>query len=1157
MTDNGFDFGVSAAYQRLERLSRRAEDLPADARELVNEILETFGASVEKLEVGAKELQQHNLESSAPRDGVVVQGLGCCELFEFASDGYLLTDPAGLIQGANRAAADLLGVPKVDLQGQPMVLYVAPDERDRFQRNLDGLLKGREAGGSKANWEMRLQPSRGPAFLAVLTVVPGRDTSGEIVSLHWLLRDITDGKRAEERERLLAEAREQGRGAEEANRLLQALIRTMPIGAIVADGDGQVLTTNAAGRAILGGPVEGTVAHPERHYTPYYPDGTPLPPEDMPLMHALREGQTVRDVEILIRREDGDQRAILAGAAPVRGEGGAIVSGVTVFQDITERKRAEAEHERLLGEVREFAIHLERERELLQTIMENTRAQLAYLDTDFNFVRVNEAYAQGSGHDREELVGRNHFDLFPHAENEAIFQRVRDTGQGVEFRAKPFEYPDQPERGVTYWDWTLVPEKDGNGQVRGLVFSLVDVTERERLMEQLESERAKLQAIIENAPEAIVVVDEEARITLTNRAADRIYTRRVPIGEGYESHAELGICRPDGTAILPRDLPLTRSALDGESHRGEELAIVWPSGGRRNLLVDTAPIWSSKGEIGGAVGVFRDITELKQAEDRVRQYADRLRALHEMDRAILAAQSAEEIGDAALKHLQGLVPARRASVEMFDLEAGETSIIAFRTDKETEFGVAWHGPLKRNEALRGLEAGLPQVVADIREIPSSPLVEALAAEGVRSYVSLPLRAGGELIGALSLGRSVEGRPTADQMDAIRDVADELAIGIRQAQLHERVQQHAEELGQLVEERTAELRASEARFRTIFEQSVLGIALLDKRGRVITSNPALQGMLNRSSEELAGEVLAHFAHPDEEVGADLRVYREMADGERDYHRMETRYIAADGETRWANLVLSLGRSPTGEPKFAIAIIEDVTEAKRAQAALIQSEKLAMTGRLAASLAHEVNNPLQTVIGCLGLAEESLAEDDGDDLEEYLTMAHEELRRAARIVSRLRDLSRPADIDAREPTDVNALVDRVLKLSRKELKSRQIEVVRQLTDDLPQPLLLPDRIQQVLLNLVLNAVDAMPGGGRLVVITSCDEASGEVAVTISDDGPGIPADVLPRLFEPFFSMKPKGLGLGLFVSQNIVQEHGGRIEVDSAVGHGATFTVHLPL
>ncbi len=155
-----------------------------------------------------------------------------------------------------------------------------------------------------------------------------------------------------------------------------------------------------------------------------------------------------------------------------------------LFMDISERKRVEAEREHLLAQVEqerqraeELAQTLAVERDTLQIIMENTRAHLAYLDSHFNFVHANSTYASGSGHTIEELIGRNHFELFPDLENQAIFEQVRESGQPIVFHAKPFEFADQPKRGITYWDWTLSPVKDNTGLVQGLVLSLLDVTE--------------------------------------------------------------------------------------------------------------------------------------------------------------------------------------------------------------------------------------------------------------------------------------------------------------------------------------------------------------------------------------------------------------------------------------------------------------------------------------------------------------------------------------------------------------------------------------------------------------------------------------------------------------------------------------------------------
>lgn len=282
------------------------------------------------------------------------------------------------------------------------------------------------------------------------------------------------------------------------------------------------------------------------------------------------------------------------------------------------------------------------------------------------------------------------------------------------------------------------------------------------------------------------------------------------------------------------------------------------------------------------------------------------------------------------------------------------------------------------------------------------------------------------------------------------------------------------------------------------------------------------------------------------------------GDSGSYRVEIRMRHKSGRWVWVeDLAEAVERDEDGRVTRVVGLMRDITEQKEAQAALVQSERLATTGELAASLAHEINNPLQAVIGCLGLADESLAAGEDDDFQEYVTIALEELRRAARVVSRLRDLSRPTNVEGARPTDLNDLIDRVIKLTRKKLKNEGVRVERRLAHDLPQPNLVADRVQQVFLNLVLNAIDAMPDGGELTIITGYNEEADEVVAAFRDRGTGIPQEFLPQLFRPFFSTKSEGTGLGLFVSQNIAQEHGGRIEVESREGMGCTFSVYLPV
>ncbi|WP_243668530.1 PAS domain S-box protein [Methanoculleus chikugoensis] len=190
----------------------------------------------------------------------------------------------------------------------------------------------------------------------------------------------------------------------------------------------------------------------------------------------------------------GEPIPVSLSAAAVYDDRDSLTEILLLARDITHRTQVDAERERLLAENQLLAANLAKESDVLRTIMEHTDVHLAYLDPGFRFVRVNTAYAGGSGgYAKEELLGRGHFDLFPNPENQAIFEQVRETG-GEAFRiyAKPFVYENQPERGTTCWDWSLVPVKDTQGAVHGLVFSLADVTERIRAEEEVRIRNRRL-----------------------------------------------------------------------------------------------------------------------------------------------------------------------------------------------------------------------------------------------------------------------------------------------------------------------------------------------------------------------------------------------------------------------------------------------------------------------------------------------------------------------------------------------------------------------------------------------------------------------------------------------------------------------------------------
>jgi len=235
-------------------------------------------------------------------------------------------------------------------------------------------------------------------------------------------------------------------------------------------------------------------------------------------------------------------------------------------------------------------------------------------------------------------------------------------------------------------------------------------------------------------------------------------------------------------------------------------------------------------------------------------------------------------------------------------------------------------------------------------------------------------------------------------------------------------------------------------------------------------------------------------------------------------------------------------------------ERTRELREAQDALVQSQKLASLGKMAAGVAHEINNPLTSITINAHLLLEDRGPDDPD--RDALTLIAEETDRCAKIVKGLLEFSRQTPSEATD-ADLNDIVERALALLEKQAAVRNIKVVKDLDKALPFIVVDKNKMQQVVSNLVINACEAMPDGGTLTIATRPGDDGRRIELRVSDTGVGIPKSNMGQLFDPFFTTKSHGTGLGLAVSYGIVQQRGGTIEVESEVGKGSAFTVKLPL
>jgi two-component system, sporulation sensor kinase A len=346
----------------------------------------------------------------------------------------------------------------------------------------------------------------------------------------------------------------------------------------------------------------------------------------------------------------------------------------------------------------------------------------------------------------------------------------------------------------------------------------------------------------------------------------------------------------------------------------------------------------------------------------------------------------------------------------------------------------------------------------------------------------------------------------------------------------------------------------SKYWSIFEFALIGLAIFDEDLNFDEVNQSFADYFNLNRAAVQGKHYSQvFNHQSYHVIRDL--LEDMKSGNQNFNKNVITLPSENNESKILELSLAKLINEVIDKKMMIMLVEDITNQRDTHKALIQSEKLALTGRLAASLAHEINNPLQTSVGCLGLAAEML-EDDDRDLRVYIQMAMEELQRSARIVKKLRDLNHITDESEKTLVDLHEILGGVLVLTQKRLYDRNIVPVFPFEGKRPIIMASSDQIQQVFLNLIMNAIDALPNGGNIYLdIIETTNPIGE-KVIIRDTGMGIPEENMSRLFDPFYTTKDDGLGLGLFICKNIIENHNGTLSVESQPGVGTAFSIWLP-
>ncbi|HXD73114.1 MAG TPA: ATP-binding protein, partial [Vicinamibacterales bacterium] len=490
----------------------------------------------------------------------------------------------------------------------------------------------------------------------------------------------------------------------------------------------------------------------------------------------------------------------------------------------------------------------------------------------------------------------------------------------------------------------------------------------------------------------------------------------------------------------------------------------------------------------------------------------------------------------------------RMSLMLADERSGDFATIG-------DFGFRGGVPaLSRDSSLMSrLDAGHTVALDD-------PIAAALfAAEDVEFWRDtgidyfVPCMFEGGAIAVLALGRKESDEPfNSEDLALLNSVAGQIATAIENGRLYRQLHLKAEELGRMRE----------------FNENILeslddGLAVFDADERIVRWNRALESFYGVSRTSAIGRQLDDVFDRSF-VEAIRAAHRENPFGATLYRMPLTRRSRTVAGSQTEKLLVNSTVVPlqeaAGGPDAVVGtilLLEDITDRVQLEEQLQISEKMASIGLLAAGVAHEVNTPLT------GISSFTQMLLDGADKSDPKTVLLEKIEkqtfRAARIVNGLLNLSRPGTGDSdRNSVDINAVIGDVFALLEHQFEAQNVKIRRELTSAPAIVLGIEHQLQQVFLNLFLNARDAMPRGGWLSVATRFDE-DGMVLIEVSDTGSGIPSEYLARIYDPFFTTKAigRGTGLGLSITYGIVRDHSGSIQCDSAIGQGTKFTLTLPL
>lgn len=791
---------------------------------------------------------------------------------------------------------------------------------------------------------------------------------------------------------------------------------------------------------------------------------------------------------------------------------------------------------------------LEEQRILFRALLDSSPDFIIFKDRDGRFQVANESTLRFFGVGMDQLIGRMDLDLMP--EEEATRYGQEDQAVLTRGHSLVVEHLLRSPHGDRWNEAIKMPLKDGAGNITGLLSLERDITERKHATERLVQAETRYRTLVEQVPAVTYITGPDSFAALYVSPQIQSLLGFSPA----EWEAEPGLWvrqlhRDDREWVLAksRDSRASRASLSMEYR-------MLTRGGRTVWLRDEATL-VQEGSGGSLIyhGMLFDITQQKQVEETLRQLNRALRMLSQCNQAVVRAADETSLLQQICRYIVEIGEYPCSWIGLGSGDEGATMRPA---------AYAAGGDVRLAEVLwRMPDMAVPTEVRVCRD-PSAepgcgPQREEMVGLGFTSAIALPLIADGHALGAMHMLTTGSDAFSAEEVSLLRELADNTAYAI--ASLRTRAEH---------ELANAALRESEERYRRLLDSIPVGVGTANLQGRILSANRAAQEITGYTMDELKElHIRTLCADPDDF----LRVMDVLNTTDR-IHNQTVRLVRKDGTPWWA--LINIDTVDVDGAASLLTTLRDISELKAAeadketiQAQLLQSQKMEAVGRLAGGVAHDFNNLLTTIQGYTSLA--IMLVPDDDPLHRDLEAIQKAAVRAAGLTRQLLLFSRKQPMEF-APVSINRIIDGLLKMLSR-LIGEDVAILTDLQDEVWTIEADAGQIEQVIMNLAVNARDAMPGGGTLSIRTEnriLEPDSIEtmpqarpgrfVRLDIEDTGIGMDNELTQHIFEPFFTTKSegKGTGLGLSVVYGIVSEHKGWINVYSEPGHGSRFSIYLP-